>query len=378
MNSHVCHVINNLGIGGAEQYVVQLSNYLNSIGTRASIIAGEPQSLLDRLDSSVHVESLKLHPGTTRSPLKYMSTFLHVCMRLIIYFRRERVTVVHTHLAASAFPAWIAAKLCGIPVIHSKMYAGNIGSCYERLLFASRLPLILVDRFLVFTRYAEKEVREHWHVPSERVIVSSVGVDMKSFVNNAIASTDSRRDLGLSSSERVMLVVSRLHPDKDVELAIRAARSLDDPCAVLLIAGDGQEREHLERLVRDLPGRTRIRFLGFMNDPRPAYAAADLVLQTSRSPNLGTVVLEAMASGRPVVIAFRNEDEHKMAMDTFDGFPLGVIAEATPDAMATALRGLFADTARLETLSREVRDFIAQRHDRQTVYTALVESYFSH
>lgn len=172
-----------------------------------------------------------------------------------------------------------------------------------------------------------------------------------------------------------MLVVARLHPDKDVELAIRAARSLDDPGAVLLIAGDGPEREHLEGLVRDLPGRTRIRFLGLLKDLRPAYAAADIHLQTSRSPNLGTVVLEAMASALPVVIAYRNEEEYKMAEDTFDGLPVGVITQATPETMASALRGLFADSARHQTLRCEVRKFIEQRHDRQAVYSALADSY---
>lgn len=375
MNSHICHIVNNLDAGGAEQYVVQLSNHLHSNARRVSIIAGEPQVLRDRLDRGVHVETLELHPGVKWSLFNYIVNLSRACKSLVDYFRRENVTVVHTHLAASAFPAWIAAKLCGIPVIHSRMYAGNIGSRLEHVLFSTRLPLLLVTRFLVFTRYSEKEVRQQWHVPAQKIVVSSIGVDMSRFFNDPIIATASRQELGLSGDERVLLVVARLHPEKDVELAIRAARALDDTNTLLLIVGDGQEREHLERLVQELPGRTRIRFLGLLKDPRPAISVANLLLQTSRSPNLGTVVLEAMASSLPVLIAYRDEDEYLMAIDTFEGTDVGVIAEATPKALAEAISALSIDEERMKDLRARVRAFIETRHARHMVYSALADVY---
>jgi len=375
MNSHICHVINNLGAGGAEQYVVQLSNYLNSSGHHVSIVAGEPQVLRERLAPSIHVESLQLHHGATRSPVAYVGILFYAVRRLVAYFRQESVTVVHTHLPASALPAWIAAKICGIPVIHSKMHTEAIGSGLSRALFASRLPLLLVDRGLAFTRYSEGEMREYWHMPPERILRSSIGVDTTRFIPDLEASAASRREYGLSTIDRVMLVLARLHPEKDVELAIRAARFLDDPGAVLLIAGEGPQREFLEGLARDLAGRTRIRFLGLLQDPRPAYAAADVLLQTTRGPDLGTVVLEAMSTGTPVLIAFRNMDEYKMALNTLDGLDIGAIAEATPRAMAEALRSLFADPSRLQSLNEKVRCFIEHRHSRQVVYPAMAEAY---
>jgi len=377
MNSHICHIVNHLDAGGAEQYVVQLSNHLQSSARRVSIIAGEPQVLRDRLDRGVHVETLELHPGARRSLLHYLANLYRGCMRLVKYFSREKVTVVHTHLAASAVPAWIAAKWCGIPIVHSRMYAGNISSRLEHVLFSTRLPLLLVSRFLVFTRYSEKEVRKQWHVSAEKIVVSSIGVDVSRFFNDTARAAASRKELELSREDRVLLVVARLHPEKDVELAIRAARTLNDASTVLLIVGDGQERERLESLVQELPGRTRIRFLGLLKDPRPAFAAADLLLQTSRSPNLGTVVLEAMASSLPVVIAYRDEDEYLMAVDTFEGTDIGVIAKATPEAMAGAVAALSMDEARMKDLRARVRSFVETQHDRHMAYSALAEVYSS-
>ena len=375
MSSHVCHIINNLSAGGAEQYVVQLSNYLNSRGHRVSIISGEPQELRERLDPGIHVETVRLHPGAMRSPVVYLRIVLCAVRLLIAYFRREQVTVVHTHLASSALPAWIAAKVCGIPVIHSKMHTEAVGSGFSRALFASRLPLLLIDRGLAFTRYSEAEMREYWHMPIERILSSSIGVDTARFILDPCATAASRLKYGLSSSDRVMLVVARLHPEKDVELAIRAARFLDDPASVLLIVGDGPQRMFLERLECELPGRTRIHFVGMLQDPRPAYAAADVLLQTTRGPDLGTAVLEAMATGTPVLIAFRNTQEHKMAVNTLDGLDIGVVTEATSEAMAASLHCLFADPSRLKFLSTKVRAFVEDRHSRSIVYPAMLENY---
>lgn len=375
MHSHICHIINHLGAGGAEQYVVQLSNYLNRQSHRVTIVAGQPQVLRERLDVGVRVETIELHPGANRSIWKYLPSLYSSCKNLIRYFKSARVTIVHTHLAASAFPAWVAARWCGIPVIHSRMYVGNLGSRFEKLLFFTRIPLLLVSRVVVFTRYSEREVGQQWHIPTERVISSSIGVDVTKYSDIRSSSNFYRAELGVSRDDRVILVVARLHPEKDVELAIRAALALNDPGTLLLIVGDGQERNRLEQLVAELPGGTRIRFLGLMQDPRPAYAAADILLQTSRSPNLGTVVLEAMASGLPVVIAYRDSSEFLMALDTFDGDDIGVIAEATADDLARAISTLSADPGKIEKLRTRVHNFVEVRHAQEVVYSKLLDDY---
>lgn len=374
-SSHICHIISNLGVGGAEQYVVQLSNALHATGRRVSIVAGEPQPLAQRLNGDIHVETLQMHPGATRSLVTYLRILPSAIRHLVAYFRRERVTVVHTHLTASAWPAWIAAKICGIPVIHSKMYTATHGSRLERVLFATYIPTLLVDRFLAFTRYTVDEIVNYWHAPRSRVLVSSIGVDTVHFVVGLEAAVASRAEFELAADDRVMLVVARLHPDKDVELAIRTARALDDPHVVLLIAGDGPQREYLEDLAANLPGRTRIRFLGVLQDPAPAYAAADLYLQTTRGPNLGVVVLEAMASGLPILIAYRDNEERKMALDTFEGQDIGAIAKAIPDALAAKAAELFDEPEKLERLRPEVRRFVESRHGQISAYAGMAEHY---
>lgn len=106
-----------------------------------------------------------------------------------------------------------------------------------------------------------------------------------------------------------------------------------------------------------------------------AHDATEVLLQTTRGPNLGTVVLEAMASGLPVLVAHRDEEERKVAVSTFDGLDIGVFAKATPEAIANALRQLFENPVHLSKPRKEVRAFVEQRHARQLVYPALADCY---
>lgn len=375
MTGHVCQVISDLGMGGAEKYVVQLSSYLHIKGYRVSVMAGEPQPLRTQFDSNIHVETVQMHPGPGRSALAYLVMLVPTIRRMVRYFRQERVSLVHTHLTASALPTWIAAKLCGIPVMHSKMHAWNIASGYQRVVFGLRLHRALVDRFLVFSRYSEQEVLEQWHVPADRILLSSIGIDTDQFCPNAALRAKTRHDFGLGERDRVLLAVARLHPHKDVELAIRAARCLDDPMTVLLIAGDGEQRAYLQALAAELPGRTRVVFLGLVEDLRPIYASGDLLLQTTQSPDMGMSVLEAMACAVPIIIAYRDAEERKMAENTFDGEGLGAIAAAHPEAIASMIRSLWDDPAHLASLRDNLRPFAEQRHSRQRSYEKVAGEY---
>jgi glycosyltransferase involved in cell wall biosynthesis len=123
------------------------------------------------------------------------------------------------------------------------------------------------------------------------------GVDITEFQHRK-PDADVRRRYG----ERVLLWVGRLQPWKGVETAIRALPHV--PGATLLIAGDGEDRERLERLTVELHLGERVHFLGAL--PRTQlprlYSSVDLLLATSTaSETFGIGLVEAQACGLPVV-----------------------------------------------------------------------------
>lgn len=138
-------------------------------------------------------------------------------------------------------------------------------------------------------------------VPRERISVIPPGVDLEAFHPGEAAVA--RRALGLPEHGFIALAVRRLTGRMGLEQLIRAWASVP-PEAVLLLAGEGDGRARLERLVEELGLSPRIRLLGRVPDadlPR-LYQAADLCVVPSLAlEGFGLTVLESLASGTPVV-----------------------------------------------------------------------------
>ena len=111
--------------------------------------------------------------------------------------------------------------------------------------------------------------------------------------------------LGVEHGEQVILSVGRLSREKghiDLINAISLLRNLDSPSRFkVVLAGDGPEREQLERVVRSHGLNDCVCFVGHIKDVAPYYAIADILALPSHSEGSPNVLLEAMAAGIPAV-----------------------------------------------------------------------------
>jgi glycogen synthase len=100
-----------------------------------------------------------------------------------------------------------------------------------------------------------------------------------------------------------VLFVGRLAPQKGVGTLVAAAGLLKHPSAQVILVGDGPERKALEREAKRIGVGDRLRFEGFVAHERlpTILAHADLLVLPSLYEELGTVLLEAMQAGLPVV-----------------------------------------------------------------------------
>src|SRR5205823_2439807 len=106
-----------------------------------------------------------------------------------------------------------------------------------------------------------------------------------------------------NASAPVIAGVGRLHPQKNFALFLDVASDLARRNADMhfVIAGTGPEESALKTRAAALGIADRVRFAGYVADPREIYAEADVLLITSRYEGTPLTVLEAMASGVPVV-----------------------------------------------------------------------------
>jgi glycosyltransferase involved in cell wall biosynthesis len=129
----------------------------------------------------------------------------------------------------------------------------------------------------------------------------------------------------------LVLALGRLHPAKGLDILIRAAASM--PGLFVWIAGEGPEREKLQQLTQELGLGARIRFLGWRNDRASLFKTADLCVYPSREEPFGNVVVEAWASGTPLVttastgprwLVKDGEDALMIPVDDVEGLAAGI------------------------------------------------------
>jgi len=143
------------------------------------------------------------------------------------------------------------------------------------------------------------------HGAGDRVTVLMNAVDANYFFPDKVRRDQKRRELGLGEGERLVLMSGRLEEVKRIDRAIRAVSLLASAgCSCkLMIIGEGTERRALEELAKQVGLSERVLFLGrrLHRELPDLYNAADALLLTSEREGAPMVVLEALASGTPVV-----------------------------------------------------------------------------
>jgi glycosyltransferase involved in cell wall biosynthesis len=108
-----------------------------------------------------------------------------------------------------------------------------------------------------------------------------------------------RASLSTPRDAPLAVALGRLHPNKGLDVLIRASALI--PKLVVWIAGEGPERDALEKLTRDIGVSGRVKFLGWRDDRAALYKAADVCVYPSREEPFGNVVIEAWSCGVPIV-----------------------------------------------------------------------------
>jgi 1,2-diacylglycerol 3-alpha-glucosyltransferase len=222
-------------------------------------------------------------------------------------FRDENVDLVHTVMPSLAsLRAVSAARDLGIAVVaHSHTQPENFMPHLPRFLHVPCKHLFYkylnylyskADVVICPSPFAESLLHAHNSFLPTQVI--SNGVNLCQFAP---------RCFSVVGDEFRLLYVGRLDPEKDVSTLVRSLDVLAErfPNFHLVIVGQGGERGRLELLTRDLNLEQRVHFLGRISQSRliRTYQDSDLFVFPSSAELEGMALLEAMACGKPVLVA---------------------------------------------------------------------------
>jgi len=296
--------------------------------------------------------------------------------RAIICLRRELKVghhdLVHTHGTKAGLLGRLAARLVGVPVVHTPhcyafLRAGTAAKAFlirtaERALTSSTSGLIAVSES------GQLAALKHSLIRPDRSTVVHNGLPI---INGSRPDrVQVRRTLGLPQSSFVVTMGARLVEYKGIGLFLDAAEACRDMDAVLLLAGYGDLERWARRQVahRDLSDRVRI--LGFVKDVPSLLGASDLCILCSTAEGQPYVLLEAMRAGCPIVaVAVPG------ITDMLEHGKSAILVQRDPHHIARAIRRLAGDEVLRKSLSTQAQERFLAAHRLDSQVEALIEAY---
>ena len=288
--------------------------------------------------------------------------------RLSAWFSKNRIDIVHLHHPLSRVYAGPAARIAGVRAL-STMH-GEAPDIARRM-WLRRAVTRFVDAFVVVSppltatgEYAEA-------AGTGMIGVIENGIDVTRFYPDANDRARVRADLGASETDWVVGTAGRLSPVKDQAMLLDAIAPLLSRGARLMIAGDGSERNALEARARDLGVRDRVSFLGLVLDVAGFLRALDAFALSSRCEGLPLAMLEAMATGVPVVGTAVGGVPHAMV----DGETGIIVPAGDSGAMRAALERLRDHPKEADAIGQRGRASVHQRFSSRRMLDQYSELY---
>jgi glycosyltransferase involved in cell wall biosynthesis len=209
------------------------------------------------------------------------------------------------------------------------------------------------------SKYSFKKILTYYDVEASKIRVVPNGVDCDRF-KPRFGSDELKQQLGLGNN-RVVLFVGRLIPRKGLSYLVEAAEQIVKEAGNVefVIAGDGPMRDGLIAWLKRLEILDKFVFLGDISDgllPK-LYNCADIFVLPSIQEGQGIALLEAQASGKPVV-AF---DVGAVSESIIDG-QTGLLTEPNSQRLSSSLLRLLADAPLREKMGTNGREFVCKNY----------------
>ncbi len=365
MALRIVHVIDSLKVGGLENGVVNLINGLADDFTHTVVCVSELGAFRERLRPGIEV--LALGRGQRRDRW--------VLLRLARTLRRLRPAIVHSRNwpTIEAIPA---ARSAGVPlVIHAEhgREATDPEGENQRRNRVRRWLSPLVDRFVTVSLDLRRWLVERVGLPETKLVTILNGVDTHRFTDEAREA--GRRALGVSEGEQVVGTVGRLDPVKDHAglLTAFARVKAEQPGASLIVIGDGPCRKELEDLAAALRLTPGVHFLGERTDVPLLLKGMDLFVLPSIAEGISNTILEAMASGLPVVATCVGGNPEVVE----DGVTGALVPPRDPATLARAIVGYLQDPYLRAVQGKAARQRAVDQFDLEQMMGAYRNLYVS-
>lgn len=362
-------IIDNLEVGGAQKQFIELVKNIDQDKFQIIVVALSTHriDLLNELtDSGIDVRLIN----------QWGKICIPAFTKLFKLLRNERPDIVHTYLFTASLYGRIVAKLIGIPVvIVSERSTDNWKK--KSYIWMDRVLSKVTNRVLVNAQTIKENLIKREKIPTEKIQVIYNGIDLNKFDSRRRSRNQIRESLGILNGNPVIGIIGRLAKEKDHQTFLNAAKIIISalPKLNFIIAGDGNLRKELESASVSLGLNNRVIFTGNTHNISDILQATDILVSTSLYEGCSNVILEAMATGLPVV-ASKVGGNPEIVNDGTTGI---LVPPQNPNALAKAILSLLNNPQLMQSMGKNGRerieaDFLLSKmvNNTEEVYESLI------
>lgn len=366
MITSVLIVLKHLIYGGTEKYTLNLANSLAEKGISVTLISGDGP-LASHVSPKVN---LYIMPISRKPRIKQITE-----KRILAIAEATRPQIIHAQCRTSLICSQLARKTLNIPIVTHEHHM------YDPVDYPFIVNELIegAEKIITIGPYTAKELVKNG-VKKDAIVSVLNGVDTKTiFPITEQERKLSRESLGLLSSDKVVVCLSRLEPGKGIDkLAmgfVKVAKALPD--AKLIIVGDDQDglvKPLLRKIVEDNNLQKKVFILNGEYNVRKYHAVADVFCYPALSK--GMAVMEAMAAGLPIV-GKRTARKPFVVEDTVSGLMTEITAQyrIDPDQIAEKLVFLLSHSSIAKQMGKAARKRVERKFNLDMVIANILNVY---
>ncbi len=284
-----------LDIGGIETLILNICKQINRDIFEASIFVFTKNGTLkeEYINSGVGVIEVGKKDG--------FDWFLPV--RLSRALKKNMINIVHTHNSSNWLYGAIAGKIAGIPVIHTEHTTRNSYSKHAiRWALIENVLAKFTKTIISVAESIKNQMSIFANIDPRKIKIIHNGIEYDKF-DRTIDKEKIKRSLSLAKDDIVIGNVARFYDNKDHKTLLKAFKLVLGKVqnTYLLLIGDGPLKKEAEDVAKDLQLEKKVKFIGNRRDIPAILKIMDVFALSSKKEGLPIVLLEAMASGLPVV-----------------------------------------------------------------------------
>jgi len=344
----IAQLIESDGPGGAERVVADLAAAFQTAGATSVVFLPEHGDgwLARQLQGT----------GVTIDHFHIERPFSPACARsLAAAFRRHRIDLAHSHefsmAVYGAWGSWLAGVQHVITMHGSRYYAAHL-----RRRVAMRAAIAFSGRTIAVSNPLADHISRDLQVRRSRIPTILNGVRPPQPLAPRL-----REELGLETSDRLIVSVGNLYPVKGHQHLLDALALLSErhPGVHVAISGRGDLEHALRCRARELGVSKRVHLLGLRADVPAVLKAADVFVLPSLSEGLPLALLEAMFAGCPIVAT--NVGDVSIALA--HGEAGALVEPGNPQALAHAIDELLSNPLEARALGARASRRAAAEYD---------------